>query len=218
LSDPFAEPEPADEVVTRQITVVHHRSVPPPPPPPPRQTTPNKPFFIGGYGGMSTRVTNVSKKVGILMGFRGGILLGERMSIGGAYYNLRRRYGAPILDDNDVPMALKMGYGGAQVGVTLVRHDNLEFNVSTLVGAGMACVSYDTRPSRGAAKQHCEESVRMIVAEPEAQFNVTVTDWMRFGLSAGYRIVAREKWTPPNNFGLSGAHFGLNLEFGWFGR
>jgi hypothetical protein len=152
----------------------------------------------------------------MMVGFRGGVLLGKRLSLGGAYYNLRRRFGPPILDDNENPMALKMAYGGATVGVTIVRHENLDFGVQSLFGAGMGCVSYETKPTN--YSHNCVESVRMFVAEPEVVFNVNVTDWMRMGLTLGYRVVAREKWTPPNNFNLSGAHMGLNLEFGWFGR
>ncbi len=216
LRDPFDPTVAAPESDTTTITVVHHRAVPPPPPPPPAYDDDDDDFFVGGFGGPSMRLTNINKKVGMVVGFRGGVLLGKRLSLGGAYYNLRRRFGPPILDDDGNSMAMKMAYGGAHVGVTIVRHDNLELNIQSLFGAGMACVSYHLKPTNYA--HQCVESVRMFVAEPEAVFNVNITDWMRMGFTFGYRVVAREKWTPPNDFKLSGAHMGINFDFGWFGR
>jgi hypothetical protein len=217
LRDPF-DPVATETVPTETITIVHHRSVPPPPPPPPayHDDHDQDDFFVSGFGGPSMRLTSVNRKVGMTVGFRGGLLLGKRLSIGAAYYNLRRRFGPPIRDDDDNAMALKMAYGGALLGITVVRHENLELNIQSLFGAGKGCVSYNVKPTNYA--HGCVESVKMFVAEPEAVFNVNVSDWMRMGFTVGYRVVVRERWSPPNDFNLSGAHMGVNFDFGWFAR
>ena len=43
-----------------------------------------------------------------------------------------------------------------------------------------------------------------------------VTDWVRMGLTGGYRFVTREAWRSPNEFTLSGPYVGLDIDFGAF--
>lgn len=173
-------------------------------------------YFVSGYGGIITRGSAVSHKMGVLRGFHGGLLLGERLSIGLAYHRLKRRFGAPILDPGDRPLALEMAYGGLEIGATVFRHGRFELAVQTLFGGGAACLTYDVNNRSTVAE--CVESVRMMVLEPSAIAHVRVTDWMRVGLEGGYRGVARSQWRPPNDFDLGGGFFGVNLDFGWFAR
>jgi hypothetical protein len=172
--------------------------------------------FISGYGGLSVRGTSVSTKIGTLVGVRGGLMFGKRLSIGGAVYKLSRRFGKPIRDSAGNPLALKMAYGGAQVAINAIRGRRIELEARGLFGGGMGCVSADANYDRD--EMYCVESVRMVVMEPEVALIVNVTDWMRMALTGGYRFVVREKWRPPNNFNLAGGTLGLDLEFGWFNR
>lgn len=173
-------------------------------------------FFVSGYGGILTRGSAVSRKMGVLRGFHGGLLLGDRLSIGVAYHRLKRRFGAPILDPSDRPLALEMAYGGLEVGATVFRHGRFELGVQTLFGGGAGCVTYDVNRRSNVAE--CVDTVRMMVLEPSALANIRVTDWMRVGLEGGYRGVARSSWSDGNDFDLGGGFFGLNLDFGWFAR
>lgn len=173
-------------------------------------------YFVSGYGGIITRGSAVSGKMGVLRGFHGGLLLGDRLSIGLAYHRLKRRFGAPILDASDRPLALEMAYGGLEIGATVFRRGRFELGVQTLFGGGAGCVTYDVNGRSNVAE--CVDSVRMMVLEPSALANIRVTDWMRVGVEGGYRGVARSSWSEGNDFDLGGGFFGLNLDFGWFAR
>ena len=201
------------------ITLVHRGSVSSSshyPSQPASEPDSHEQFFVSGYGGIVTRGSAVARKMGILRGFHGGLLLGERLSIGLAYHRLKRRFGAPLLDANNQPMALEMAYGGVELGVTAVRRGRFELGIQTLFGGGVSCVTYDVNGRSNVAE--CVESVRMMVLEPSAVANVRITDWMRLGIEGGYRGVARTAWRPPTDLDLGGGFFGVNLDFGWFAR
>jgi hypothetical protein len=197
---------------TRTLTVLDVR---PPPTPPPPAHEPND-FFIGGYGAFDMRFSGLSRKMATIMGARAGVLLGKRLSLGGAMYKVARRFGPPIRDEQGAPLNLKMAYGGATIGLTIVRGRWVELAAHTLIGAGVACISDDYRYEEDTFR--CRESVRMVVVEPGANVFFNLADWFRLGVDVGYRAVAREKWRAPNDFMLSGGYGGFSLQFGWFGR
>lgn len=213
-----ADPEPLDaEPTPHTVTLVHRGSVSSSShydPPPPHET--EEEFFVSGYGGMITRGSAVSGKMGLLRGYHGGLLLGDRLSIGVAYHRLKKRFGSPIVDGQGRPIALEMAYGGVEIGATVVRRGRFELGVQTMFGGGVSCLTYDVNGRSNVAE--CVESVRMMVLEPSVLANVRVTDWMRLGLEGGYRGVARSEWIAPTDFDLGGGFFGLNLDFGWFAR
>ena len=203
---------------SKTVTVVHHHpaATAPPPPPPPPKTQENKPIFLSGYGGLSMRASSVNRKLGMLIGVQGGIMIGQRLSLGGALYKLTKRYGEPIRDGDGNALALKMAYGGATMGLTIIRRGRFELAANGLLGAGVGCISSDFNYDKD--ELGCIESVKMFVGEPEAAMYIYATDWLRFGVNAGYRFVVRERWSEPHNFLLSGGYGGLNVEFGWFKR
>lgn len=206
---------PPRTTTTTTTTVVVTQRVPvtPAPPPPPPPTTRRSPFFIGGYGGLGFAFGAVSKRMASFSNLRGGILLGERISIGASFTRMTKRFGPPIEGLSGQTYQLAMAYGGVDLGLAIIRRGPFELGVSTLLGAGTACVqTYHRR------NQHCVESVRMMVAEPSVFAHFNLTNWMRIGMQGGYRFVAREAWKPPNEFRLAGGFFGANLEFGWFKR
>jgi hypothetical protein len=215
LRDPFdANPsDPAEMVGWMGYQTRAGDPLPPPPPPPAPQQTRRR-LFIGGYGGPSARMSSVSRKLSTLTGFRGGVLIGERLSFGAAAYRLTYRHNSQIAGPDGDRYSLRMGYGGMTFGLTLWRPGRFEFAVEGLVGAGSACVSDSHRYSDD--DYRCIETVRMFVGEPAATMYVNVTNWMRLAVTAGYRVVVRERWQPPNNFLLSGGFGGIDLQFGWF--
>ena len=217
-SDELEDPAEAAEVTPHTVTLVHREAVSSSYYEPRRYEEDDsfEEFFVSGYGGLMTRGSAVSGKMGLLRGFHGGLLLGERLSIGVAYHRLKRRFGAPILDSSDRPLALEMAYGGLEIGATVFRKGRFELGVQTLFGGGAGCLTYDVNNRSNVAE--CVETVRMMVLEPSVLANVRVTDWMRVGIEGGYRGVARSKWREPNDFDLGGGFFGLNLDFGWFAR
>jgi len=196
---------------TTTTTVVVTERVAVPPTPPPSQPRRDR-FFVGGYGGIGFQLGAVSRRMAAFSHLRGGILLGERISIGASLTRMTRRFGPPIEGVSGASYQLAMVYGGVDLGLALIRRGPFELGVSTLLGAGTACVQTNAHRPR------CVESVKMMVAQPAVFANFNLTSWMRIGMSGGYRFVAREAWRPPNEFRLAGGFFGANLEFGWFKR
>jgi hypothetical protein len=210
------ERTPANSTTT--TVVVTQRELPPlPPPPPPAPPPRSKRFFVSGYGGLSFQLSTTSRRLSILNGFQGGLLLGERLSIGVAYRRLAHRVGPDIRGTNGNRYQLGMMYGGGELGVVIVRHGRFEMGIESLFGMGVGCVNQKIR-REGHTETRCIDAVRMFVIEPGAFMHFNLTNWMRLGLDGGYRFVVRESFKPPNDFRLSGPYFGMNLEFGWFKR
>jgi hypothetical protein len=214
LRDPFSADEPTDPSEMVGWMGYQSRSVQPLPPPPPPAPPRTERRFFGGYGGPSGRLSSVSRKLGTMTGFRGGVLIGERLSLGAAAYRLTYRHNSNIHGPEGDEYSLRMGYGGMTFGVTLWRPGRIEIAAEGLVGAGVACIS--DNPRYRDDDYRCVESIKMFVGEPAVTMYVNITDWMRIAVTAGYRLVVREAWRPPNDFILSGGFGGADLQFGWF--
>jgi len=200
LTDPFAAERPPA-----------YRYEPAPPPAPPPRPRP----FVGGYGGFNIRLSSASERMATFFGVRAGLLFGRRFSVGGAYYELRERFGEPMRDVNGFPMLLGMGYGGLTVGVTLLLRERVELDVTSLIGGGGSCIAYV--PSSSAdLPGGCVDHTNYFVIEPGANLYIKIARWARIGIEGGYRFVGNEDWRAPNDFPLSGGYGGLLFEFGWF--
>ena len=203
---------------TTTTVVVTDRPLPAlPPPPPPSPPSAPKRFFVSGYGGFNFALTTTSRQLSLINGFQGGLLLGERLSIGGAFRRMSHRFGPDIQGTSGRHYQLAMVYGGAEVGVVLIRHNRFELGIESLFGMGSSCVNQLVKQN-GHTDAKCIDAVRMFVIEPGAFIHINLTNWMRFGLDGGYRFVVRERFRPPNDFRMGGAYFGMNVEFGWFKR
>ena len=169
---------------------------------------------ISGYGGVSVHGSTILHNPAVWVGGRGGLILGERFSIGGAFYQLSYRHGGPIVDPTGRELGIRAAYGGLQVGYVLFDRHRFELDLDTLIGAGSACIS--AQPGFADDDWRCIEAVRMFVTEPGLSARFEVVEFLRLGLTAGYRFVAREQWRPPNDFQVSGPYVGVDVDFGWF--
>jgi len=188
------------------------RNLPPPslpPPAPPAKASTGRRFFIGGYGGLSTRLSPASRKMGAYTGIRGGLMLGRRISLGGSFYNLGARFGAPIVDSDGRDLDLSLRYGGFAVGLAIVDRRTFQFALQSLFGGGTACISVED-------EDYCIESIRFTVIEPGAALYFVPARWFRLGFEGGYRFAMKYNWQPPNFFPMSGGYGGISVEFGRF--
>jgi hypothetical protein len=203
---------------TTTTVIVTERTLPPlPPPPPPSPPEQPKRFFVSGYGGLSFQLTTTSRRLSLMNGFQGGLLLGERLNIGLAYRRMVHRFGPDILGESGKRYQLGMVYGGAELGVVIVRHNRFELGIESMFGMGVGCVNQLVRKN-GHTDARCVDAVRMFVIEPGAFIHFNLTNWLRLGIDGGYRFVVRERFKPGNDFRMGGPYFGMNLEFGWFKR
>ena len=171
-------------------------------------------FDISGYGGLGLRGSTINKNPSLWIGAHGGIIFGQRLSIGGAFYEVTYRHGGPIVDSNGKELGIRAAYGGMTMGIVLSRRKRFELSVDTLIGGGAACISRE--PGYQDDDWRCIEAVRMFVTEPSLSTRFILRDWFRVGLELGYRFVAREAWRAPNDFQLSGPFLGTSIDFGWF--
>ncbi|MFO0634450.1 MAG: hypothetical protein U0168_16515 [Nannocystaceae bacterium] len=212
-----AAPASTTTTTTTTTTITHRVVVPPlPPAPPPPQA--RKRRFVSGYGGFGMRVGSVSHRMATFSNIRGGLLLGERVMIGGSLVRMTKRFGPPIQGDNGQSYQLAVAYGGLHLGVVALRRGRFELGVDSLLGVGVGCIANLRSHHDDKVDARCVEQVKMFTAEPGAFMHVALAKWLRVGMNAGYRFVARERWPSGNNFAMNGGYFGLNLDFGWFAR
>jgi hypothetical protein len=191
------------------VTEVVHRPVPRPTV---AEYEPDEPR-VHGFLGLSLRGTTINRNPSVLSGGRLGFVFDERFTIGAAFYSLTARFGGPIVDPVGNKLGMRMAYGGVLLGWTLYKGRVMQVGLDTLAGAGAACVS---KSRRGYGKWECIEKVGLVSIEPGLSVGFTVTDWVRMGLTGGYRFVTREAWRAPNEFTLSGPYVGLDVDFGAF--
>ncbi|MCA9711162.1 MAG: hypothetical protein KDK70_35310 [Myxococcales bacterium] len=201
-------PPPRTVVVTR---VVHSPSRPPPPIPEEPAAAPEP--RARGFMGFSVRGTTTNYNPSAMMGGRAGFTFRDRFTIGGAFYSLTARYAGRIVGPDGRELGLRMSYGGVLLGWRLYSGRVVQLGLETLAGAGASCISRD---KRSVGRARCIEKVGLVSLEPGVTLGVMVTDWLRLGLTGGYRFITREAWRPPNDFTLSGPYVGLDLDFGAF--
>jgi len=200
---------PRSTVVVTRVVVQHPVSRPPAPAP-----VPSYEPRAHGFAGLSLRgTTTTNHNPSVLSGGRLGFVFDDRFTIGGAFYSLTARFGGPIVDPVGNKLGMRMAYGGVLLGWTLYKGRVMRLGLETLAGAGAACISTNRR-SHG--KWQCLEKVGLVSIEPGLSLGFIVTDWVRLGLTGGYRFVTREAWRSPNDFTMSGPYVGIDIDFGAF--
>lgn len=169
---------------------------------------------FSGYGGVSVRGSTIMHNPAVWVGGRGGVLIGDHLSLGGAFYQVSYRHGGPIVDPAGRELGIRAAYGGAQLGYRLVHRDRFAMDMDMLIGGGAACIS--GKPGYQDSDWRCIETVKMFVTEPGISARFNVMEWFRLGVTAGYRFATRQAWRPPNDFQVSGPYVGLDFDFGWF--
>ncbi len=204
-SNTWRESPPSTVVITR----VEHRPYHAPAPKPAPSYEPRAHGFVG----VSLRGTTTNHNPSALSGARVGFTFDDRFTIGGAFYSLTARFAGAIIDPEGHKLGMRMGYGGVLLGWTLYKGRVMQVGLETLAGAGAACIS---RSRKSYGRWQCIEKVGLVSIEPGLEVGFVVTDWVRLGVTGGYRFVTREAWRPPNDFTLSGPYVGLNVDFGAF--
>jgi len=209
-SDTWDEEPPEPTTTTVVVTRVIDRPVPRPPVPEPADVEPTR---VRGFLGFSSRGTSTNANPSALLGARAGFTFHDRFTIGGAFYSLTARYADAITDSRGRELGLRMAYAGVLLGWRVYSGRVVHLGVETLAGGGAACIAKGTK-SVGPAR--CIDKVGMVSLEPGVELGFVVTDWMKLGLTGGFRFVTRESWREPNDFTLSGPYMGLNVDFGRF--
>jgi len=154
----------------------------------------------GGFGGFSTKVTDLNGKTESLGGGKGAWLLNHKTYFGFAAYGT----------NNEVENTeQQMGYGGLLIGHIFQPKQLFHYNVEMLVGAG----------SLGNHHQHNHDDRNMDTfsfIEPGANVGVALTRFADLSLGVSYRVVGDTDQSNLSNSDLSGWSMTTSLVFGKF--
>jgi hypothetical protein len=163
---------------------------------------------VGGYGGGRMRLGAVGSSLGLFFGGGGGVIVGP-LSIGGAGYFLAEHSGN-FSGANGLRYRLELGYGGVELGGTIISRRMFDFGVRSLIGFGGACLS------SGSRDENCVDSTSYVALDPEVVLHLYANDSFRFAFAGGYRLALTHDWTGPDALKMSGPFLGFGVDFGRF--
>ena len=170
----------------------------------------------GGFGGPVLKLSQFDDDLGLLVGGRGGWIIGHMITIGGGGYGLTNDI--PVLYDNtDTTKFLDFGYGGFEIGLILASSDMIHFSINSLIGGG--AIGYRESIFDGHMNHDWDYDQRhdqVFVVEPAANLIINVTKWFRVGVGLSYRHVTGVDLVAIDNQYVSGPSGVLSFKFGSF--
>ena len=174
------------------------------------------------HGGAAGPVLKYSKMLGqdaLLVGGRGGWIIGSALWIGGAGYGLVNRVESLLLDqDTEIDSAryLGLGYGGLELGFIVASDRLVHLTGQVLIGAGGAVHTKRDGWDDFEIDPDNEEGDSFFILEPAVDVEVNITTFFRICLGASYRWVTGIEINEFTNKDISGFSGVLTLKFGRF--
>ncbi len=170
-------------------------------------------FSSGGFGAPVVKFTNIHDKFAVLVGGRGGWIINHQLIIGGGGYglvqnNIDRRVVGPYEST-----FLTTGYGGFMMEYDLNPHKLVHGSLIMLIGGGGL-----NRAIEGPDYWRTVDGTGdgFFVFEPEINFTLNVTSFMRLSTGASYRFISGVELNGLSNNDLAGPAGTLALRFGKF--
>jgi hypothetical protein len=175
---------------------------------PQQPPTPKKPRKLGFFAGFDTRLSEIDGAFATTLGGVAGVILAQRLMIGGAGYGLvfhDRKY-IDLVDTE----TLNLGYGGAQIGFYAVRSKRLDGGFNVFLGGGRVCLDSQV-------ENRCVDETAVFVSHVEGTFYIKIAPVVRLAISGGYNFISgANSWHGPDSWDLSGFGGSFRLEFGKF--
>lgn len=135
--------------------------------------------ITGAFGSVIIETGEIVGEIGADVG-GGGALMMSPIFIGG--YGMGTKYPSFEIkgEENAGLYDIKFGHGGLWIGMMPKEYKLIHLFASTKIGWGKARLRQD------------KENIfvdRIFVLTPEVGFEVNLTDWLKLGVSAGYRWV-----------------------------
>jgi hypothetical protein len=156
-------------------------------------------YNSGGYGALEFRFGQVNNNMSLLLGGRGGWVIGNKFVIGGGGYGMTTNN---ILGNNQLiagvdstDLKLGLGYGGIMLEYIAMPHKAIHFSFPLILGAGGASVSkkiYDpnnTINSEDWTNYEIVESSGFFVVEPGVNVDLNLIKFMRISFGAKYSVI-----------------------------
>jgi hypothetical protein len=189
-------------------------------------------YSSGGYGAPELKLGNVNHNMSLLLGGRGGWIIGHRFVLGGAGYGLTTSntfdYTEKLFDpngsliDSTRNLRLDMGYGGVLLEYIALPKKAIHLSFPLIIGAGGASIGSQINqdpnqldPVEWTTYDYVESSAFFIV-EPGISLEMNMTRFFRLNLGATYRFVSGTTLERMDSNDLSDLSFSLALKFGAF--
>ncbi len=168
---------------------------------------------VGGYGGISIQYSVIDDNNSIVIGGRGGVILGHVFAVGFGGSGFINEYNYDVRTGLDYN--LTGGYGGVFFEPIIAPNYPVHVSFPILMGAGG--IAYTTIDRDYNDYQYwVEDSEAFIIAEPGAEIELNITRFFRFALFGSYRITNNFNIYTINNINLNGFSGGITLKFGKF--
>jgi hypothetical protein len=180
---------------------------------------------LGGYGALTVRYTEIDSRDGIMIGGRGGIVIGHNISFGltGTGFFTNSQYDPAIGED----AMIAGGYGGIYIEPILFPNQpvHLAFPITFGVGGiGYARHNYDNDHNWDNNDWNDSNGEGFLLVEPGVEVELNVMRYFRFAVGASYKVTSDidlkyddglgNRIIPTNS--LNGLTVGVTFKFGWF--
>ncbi len=160
-----------------------------------------------GYAAAVVDATTLSNNPGIIAGLRGGVIMDNKLALGGGLYGLG---GASIksngTSDTGDTLYHQLTYGGLEIEYFFERVDTIHYSVVSLFGVGRAALHNSTT---GASS----DDSTIFVFEPGFNALVDLTDHFQFDLGLHYRLVSGADTKNLHNNDLDGLALVFAIKF-----
>ncbi len=174
-------------------------------------------FESGGFGGPVIKFTQIQGDNSVLIGGRGGWIIGHQLIVGGGGYGLANSIDIPEYQINNKPAEMHFGYGGLELEYIIKPSSLIHYSVYCLLGGG--AVEYaDNDGSKWSDSGDYTATVmdEFWVIEPAVHATINIATFFRISTGVSYRQVGNVKLAGTSNSDLSGPAFNITLRFGKF--
>ena len=188
-------------------------------------------FTSGGYGAPELKLGNVNGETSLLLGGRGGWIIGHRFVLGGGGYGMTTSntfmedpFDKPsnLPADSTREIKVDMGYGGVLLEFIALPKKAVHLSFPILIGAGGSNLGAKTYVGQtdyyqeGWATYDFIENSGFFVVEPGVFVELNMTRFFRLTAGGTYRYITGVDLQRLDSKDLSGFTFSFALKFGSF--
>lgn len=164
---------------------------------------------ISAFGGPFVEMGNVNGEFGVLVGGGGALLIDDAFYFGGYGIGLTTEQLQTVDELGGIDADLDFNHGGFWLGVSVPARSAVHLTASTRLGWGTARWNEPGTDNRIASDD-------IFVISPNIGIELNLTDWFRFSVEGGYRIVTGLDMVGIGPKDLDGANVMLGFRFGGF--
>jgi len=142
---------------------------------------------IKGFGGVDINITDVYQERSLLLGAYGGAIINKHVMFGLAGYGISTEN--QFRGEAGTMLNIEGGYGGLYLGGILFPNEVVHLTIPVLFGAGAFHIVDKQYFPTSFDKEYVLESTAFFVVKPSAQLEVNITQFLRVGVGATYRLI-----------------------------